>query len=133
TWMSASSGPPTTATAAAVKVSGVAGQTPASQPATAAAPKRGLTNAASRASEREVMALYASARSRRGLTGVRTRSCDHPRHGVGLLNRPGVRGAARLDARLRARRDLADRDRLRRARGGRLPARDRAAAAAREG
>ncbi|CAA9487600.1 MAG: Acyl-CoA dehydrogenase, partial [uncultured Solirubrobacteraceae bacterium] len=53
--------------------------------------------------------------------------------GVGLLDRTGVPGAARLDARLRARGDLADRDDLRGARSGGLRPRHGAAAGAGQG
>src|SRR5688500_13873434 len=51
-------------------------------------------------------------------------------HGLGFLDRARVPAAAGLDARIRARGDLADRDDLRPARRRRVPAADRAAAGA---
>src|SRR6187551_3620886 len=56
-----------------------------------------------------------------------------PRHGVGFLDRPGVRGAARVDAHLRRRGDRATLALLRRHDRRLVEARGRAAAAAGEG
>ena len=67
------------------------------------------------------------ARGRPRRAAVRMLATSQWADGLGLLHRARVPGAARLDARLRARGDLADRDRLRGARPGRLHARDRAA------
>src|SRR6476660_3488250 len=71
-------------------------------------------------------------------TATRPESCPTerpytPRHGVGFLDRPGVRGAARVDAHLRRRGDRAALALLRRHDRRRLGARDGAAEAAGEG
>src|SRR3954454_21378829 len=56
-----------------------------------------------------------------------------PRHGVGLLDRPGVRGAARVDAHLRRRGDRAPLALLRRHERRRVEARHGTAEATGEG
>src|SRR4051812_42715900 len=71
-------------------------------------------------------------------TATRPESCPTrrpytPRHGVGFLDRPRVRGAARVDAHLRRRGDRAALALLRRHERRRVVARDRAAQAAGEG
>src|SRR3954469_9473664 len=73
-----------------------------------------------------------------GTTATRPRSCPTdrpytPRHGVGFLDRPGVRGAARVDATVRRRGDRAALALLRRHDRPVVEACGRAAQAAGEG